>query len=87
MILKVGECKIFRSDNRPAKKIKKISKKINFDINGNILWQKLFNDIFYETEKYSFLIKEFSSKDYDYDYLVKIYRIDFEEFDRIKTEN
>ena len=48
---------------------------------------KLFNDIFYETEKYSFLIKEFSSKDYSYDYLVKIYRIDFEEFDRIKTEN
>jgi len=48
---------------------------------------KLFNDVFYETEKYSFLIKEFSSKDYDYDYLVKIYRIDFEEFDRIKTEN
>jgi hypothetical protein len=48
---------------------------------------KLFNDIFYETEKYPFLIKEFSSKDYSYDYLVKIYRIDFEEFDRMKTES
>ena len=25
MILKVGECKIFRSDNKPIKKIKKIN--------------------------------------------------------------
>jgi len=48
---------------------------------------KLFNDIFYEKEKYSFLIEEFNSKDYDYNYLVKIYRIDFKEFDRLKIEN
>jgi len=48
---------------------------------------KLFNDVFYEREKYPFLIKEFSSNDYGYNYLVEIYRIDFEEFDRIKTEN
>ena len=56
-------------------------------LDGGDRTPKLFNDIFYETEKYPFLIKEFSSKDYSYDYLVKIYRIDFEEFDRIKTEN
>jgi len=48
---------------------------------------KLFNDIFYEREKYPFLIKEFSSDDYGYNYLVKIYRIDFKEFDRVKIEN
>ena len=48
---------------------------------------KLFNDIFYEKEKYSFLIEEFNSKDYDYNYIVKIYRIDFKEFDRLKIEN
>ena len=48
---------------------------------------KLFNDVFYEREKYPFLIKEFSSNDYGYNYLVKIYRIDFEEFDRVKIEN
>ena len=56
-------------------------------LDGGDRTPKLFNDIFYETKKYPFLIKEFSSKDYGYDYLVKIYRIDFEEFDRIKTEN
>ena len=27
------------------------------------------------------------SNDYGYDYLVKIYRIDFKEFDRVKIEN
>ena len=48
---------------------------------------KLFNDIFYEKEKYSFLIEKFNSKDYGYNYLVKIYRIDFKEFDRLKIEN
>ena len=48
---------------------------------------KLFNDIFYEKEKYSFLIEEFNSKDYGYNYIVKIYRIDFKEFDRLKIEN
>ena len=40
-----------------------------------------------EKSEYSFLTEEFNSKDYGYNYLVKIYRIDFEEFDRIKTEN
>ena len=48
---------------------------------------KLFNDVFYEREKYSFLIKEFNSNDYGYNYLIKIYRIDFEEFDRLKIQN
>ena len=48
---------------------------------------KLFNDVFYEKKKYSFLIEEFNSKDYDYNYIVKIYRIDFKEFDRLKIEN
>ena len=48
---------------------------------------KLFDDVFYEREKYSFLVKEFDSNDFGYDYLVKIYRIDFKEFDRVKIEN
>jgi len=48
---------------------------------------KLFNDVFYEKEKYSFLIQEFNSKEHGYNYLVKIYRIDFKEFDRIKIDN
>jgi len=48
---------------------------------------KLINDVFYEREKYPFLVKEFDSNDYGYNYLVKIYRIDFKEFDRVKIEN
>ena len=48
---------------------------------------KLFDDVFYEREKYSFLVKEFDSNDYGYDYIIKIYRIDFKEFDRVKIEN
>ena len=44
-------------------------------------------DVFYEREKYPFLTEEFNSKDYGYNYLVKIYRIDFKEFDRLKIEN
>jgi len=48
---------------------------------------KLFNDVFYEREKYPFLTEEFNSKDYGYNYLVKIYRIDFKEFDKLNIEN
>jgi len=42
---------------------------------------------FLAIEKYPFLVKEFDSNDHGYDYLVKIYRIDFEEFDRLKIQN
>jgi hypothetical protein len=48
---------------------------------------KFFNDVFYGNEEYPFLIKEFNSQDYGYNYIVKIYRIDFKEFDGIKIEN
>ncbi|MDP7195813.1 MAG: hypothetical protein QF864_06430 [SAR202 cluster bacterium] len=65
----------------------KISGVTHLILDGGDRDPKLFNDVFYEKEKYSFLIQEFNSKEHDYDYLVKIYRIDFKEFDRIKIDN
>jgi len=65
----------------------KISGITHLILDGGDRSPKLFNDVFYEKEKYPFLIKEFSSNDYDYNYLVKIYRIDFKEFDRLKIQN
>jgi hypothetical protein len=65
----------------------KISGVTHIVLDGGDKDPKLFDDVFYEREKYSFLVKEFDSNDYGYDYLVKIYRIDFKEFDRVKIEN
>jgi len=65
----------------------KISDVTHLILDGGDMAPKLFNDVFYEKEKYSFLTEEFNSKDHGYNYLVKIYRIDFKEFDRIKIEN
>ena len=65
----------------------KVSGVTHLILDGGDRSPKLFNDVFYEKKKYSFLTEEFNSKDYGYNYLVEIYRIDFEEFDRIKTEN
>ena len=65
----------------------KISEITHLILDGGDRDPKLFNDVFYEREKYPFLTEEFNSKDYGYNYLVKIYRIDFKEFDRVKIEN
>ena len=65
----------------------KISEITHLILDGGDRDPKLFNDVFYEKKKYSFLTEEFNSKDYGYNYLVKIYRIDFKEFDKIKIEN
>jgi len=65
----------------------KISEITHLILDGGDRDPKLFNDVFYEREKYPFLTEEFNSKDYGYNYLVKIYRIDFKEFDKIKIEN
>lgn len=40
-------------------------------------------NVFYNEEKYPYLIKVFDSKDYGYKYAVKIFRIDYEKFDSI----
>lgn len=37
-----------------------------------------FIDIFENEEKYQFLIKEFDSKDYDYKYNIKKFRINYQ---------
>ena len=65
----------------------KISDVTHLILDGGDMAPKLFNDVFYEKEKYSFLTEEFNSKDHGYNYLVKIYRIDFKEFDNLKIEN
>ena len=39
-----------------------------------------FNDIFYHEEKYPYLIKVFDSSQHDYNYQVKIFKIDYEKF-------
>ena len=41
-----------------------------------------FNNVFYNEDKYPYLIKIFDSWDYGYKYHVKIYKIDYERFDR-----
>lgn len=42
------------------------------------------NDVYYNEEKYPFLIKEFDSDEFGFNYKVKIFRIDYEKFKQIK---
>jgi len=39
---------------------------------------EFLRDVFLHDERYSYLIKEFDSKEYDFEYHVKIYRIDYD---------
>ena len=42
----------------------------------------LDNDIFYNEEKYTFLEKIYDTKDMNFDYHVKIFEINYEEFEK-----
>lgn len=42
-----------------------------------------FNDVFYYEEKYPYLIKVFDSSQHDYNYQVKIFKIDYEKFEAL----
>lgn len=42
-----------------------------------------FNDVFYHEEKYQYLVKIFDSKEHDYNYQVKIFKIDYEKFEAL----
>ncbi|MEM3062144.1 MAG: glycosyltransferase family 39 protein [Nitrososphaerota archaeon] len=44
------------------------------------------NDVFYHEEKYPYLLKIFDSKDHGYKYHVKIFKINYEEFDSILND-
>jgi hypothetical protein len=43
------------------------------------------NDVYYHGEKYPYLIKVFDSTDIDYKYHVKIYKIDYNAFNKVAT--
>lgn len=48
--------------------------------------QEFLKDVFYNAEKYPFLIKEFDSKEAGFVYHVKIYKINYDKFDLIRSE-
>jgi len=47
--------------------------------------QSFLKDVFYNDEKYPFLVKEFDSKERGFTYHVKIYRINYDKFDPIRS--
>jgi len=47
---------------------------------------KFLNDVFFDAQKFPYLIKEYDSQDKDYQYHVKIYKIDYEKFNEKITE-
>ena len=48
--------------------------------------QSFLKDVFNNDEKYPFLIKEFDSKDFGFNYRLKIYKIDYDKFDLMRTK-
>ncbi len=63
---------------------------IGFPIIGFLIY---FKFIYFDVDNFGYLLNQInecvvnSNEYYGYNYLVKIYRIYFEEFDRMKTEN
>ncbi len=51
-------------------------------IDGKQKDSDFLNDIFYNEKKYPYLIKEYDSKEYNFDYHVKVFKIDYELFER-----
>lgn len=47
---------------------------------------KFLTDIFYNDQKYPYLVKVFDSRNYNYQYHVKIYKIDYEKFQSNKIK-
>ena len=58
-------------------------------VNGERDNPEFLNDVFYHEEKYSYLIKEYDSLDHDFNFQIKIYKIDYIKFqnlyDKIKS--
>ena len=50
-------------------------------LDGNQNRPYFLNDVFYHGEKYPYLIKEFDSWDHGFKYHIKIYKINYDEFD------
>lgn len=48
---------------------------------------EFIQDVFHNEEKYPYLIKKFDSKDFDLEYKVKIFEIDYEKFDSFLVKN
>jgi hypothetical protein len=55
----------------------------NIIVDGRSNRPEFLNDVFYNEDKYSFLSKEFDSKELGYSYQVKIYKIDYAKFDNM----
>ncbi len=56
-------------------------------VDGNDKRASYFNDLFYNEEKYSYLIKEFDSTEHGYkQYKVKVFRINYNDFEKIDLE-
>ena len=49
-------------------------------VDENTSQQQFLYELFFDESKYPYLIKEFDSKDLNYDYHVKIFKIDYEKF-------
>ena len=47
-------------------------------MDNSIKQPSFLQDVFIHEEKYPYLLKEFDSKDFGYQYHVKIFRIDYE---------
>jgi len=47
---------------------------------------KFLKDVFEDEEKYPYLIRVFNSKDFDYNYRLKIFEIDYDKFADIEME-
>ena len=48
---------------------------------------KILNDIFSNEKNYSYLVKQFDSREHDFKYHIKIYKIDYEKFHVISDKN
>ena len=54
---------------------------------GNSNRPLFLQESFYDEKKYPYLIKVFDSREHDYKYYVKVYKIDYDKFDSITNNN
>lgn len=54
---------------------------------GNSNRPFFLQEAFYDEKKYPYLIKVFDSREHDYKYYVKVYKIDYDKFDSITNNN
>ena len=48
---------------------------------------KFLEDIFYNEEKYPYLIKEYDSSEYGFNFKIKMYKIDYIQFENFINNN